>query len=286
MTAYDLGDRVTLSTTLRDAAGEPTDATVSLTVWSPANVVTTPVVTDPAGAGTYEAQIEPDETGLWLYRWTSTGLVEAVDGGSFQVRDAQVAAATEYCTVADVRQQLGDTDLRLPEEALRTAVATASREIDEHCGRKFWLDRETSTRLYDGGFAQILIDDVGTLDELEVATAADGSTFTTLVADAYELSPLNPVMDVPHAWWWLSEAPGSDTTWAWARRIRVTARWGWSSVPEQVRLACVLRAVNLFKRKDSPYGVAGFGEFGVMRIRMDPDVNALLQPFVRQIGIA
>jgi hypothetical protein len=37
-----------------------------------------------------------------------------------------------------------------------------------------------------------------------------------------------------------------------------------------------------FKRYDSPLGVAGFGDIGVMRVsRVDPDVAALLEPYVK-----
>ncbi len=288
MSTYDLGDRVTLSTTLRDAAGEPTDATVTLTLWSPAGVVTTPAVTDPAGAGTYEVQLEPDEIGQWLYRWTATGLVEAVDGGSFRVRDDQAAALTEYCTVTDVRTQLGDatnTRNRLDEEQVRAAIVAASREIDDHCGRRFWLDREASSRVFAGGGPRILIDDVGSLDDLAVAISADGSSWgSDLAASAYEFLPRNAATSGQAAWavWGVAEAQ-LGSTWAWAHRIRVTARWGWSAVPEAVRQACILRAVALYQRKDSPHGVAGFDNFGVVRLRQDPDVASLLQPFLRQV---
>jgi hypothetical protein len=34
------------------------------------------------------------------------------------------------------------------------------------------------------------------------------------------------------------------------------------------------------KRQESPLGVAGFGEFGVVRVsRLDPDIDAMLQPY-------
>jgi hypothetical protein len=43
----------------------------------------------------------------------------------------------------------------------------------------------------------------------------------------------------------------------------------------------------VFKRADSPLGVAGFGEFGVVRVtQLDPDVKALLEPYRRHAGFA
>lgn len=44
--------------------------------------------------------------------------------------------------------------------------------------------------------------------------------------------------------------------------------------------ACFIQASRIFKRKESPFGVAGGGEYGPMRIgRLDPDVREFLQPF-------
>jgi hypothetical protein len=45
-------------------------------------------------------------------------------------------------------------------------------------------------------------------------------------------------------------------------------------------------AMRQFKRYDSPTGVMGFGDLGVMRVgRVDPDVEKLLMPF-RKMGFA
>ena len=53
-----------------------------------------------------------------------------------------------------------------------------------------------------------------------------------------------------------------------------------ASVPDDIVQACLILSTRLFKRKDSPEGVAGFADFGAVRLsRMDPDVQALLNPF-------
>ena len=76
-------------------------------------------------------------------------------------------------------------------------------------------------------------------------------------------------------------------SWTWARRVRVTARWGWSAVPDAVNEACILRAAALYKRKEAPFAVAGFDGFGAVRLRaQDPDVSALLGSYIRPDGIA
>jgi hypothetical protein len=49
-----------------------------------------------------------------------------------------------------------------------------------------------------------------------------------------------------------------------------------------VKQATILLAMRQFKRYDSPTGVMGFGDLGVMRVgRVDPDVEKLLMPFKR-----
>ena len=189
-----------------------------------------------------------------------------------------------YTTVAELRSQLNDTRDLNDSGELQAAIDAASREIDEHCGRNFDLDASASTRLYEpSGSTRLPIDDIGSTSGLIVEYSADGSTYTMVAASNYELLPLNASSAAggAYAWWWLAEAPAATTSWAWARRVRVSARWGWSAVPAQVRQACLIRAAAIYKRRESPQGVAGFGEFGVVRLRADPDVAILLQPFVR-----
>ena len=53
--------------------------------------------------------------------------------------------------------------------------------------------------------------------------------------------------------------------WPWSHldRIQVTGVFGWPAVPLAVKQAALIAAADLFKLKDAPFGVAGFGEFGV-----------------------
>ena len=52
-------------------------------------------------------------------------------------------------------------------------------------------------------------------------------------------------------------------------------------VPDNVREATLLQTARQFRRRLSPEGVAGFGEFGAVRVsRLDPDVEALITPDV------
>jgi hypothetical protein len=48
-----------------------------------------------------------------------------------------------------------------------------------------------------------------------------------------------------------------------------------------VKQAALIAATDLFKLKDAPYGVAGFGEFGAVRIQDNLRVASLLAPYRR-----
>lgn len=204
--------------------------------------------------------------------------------------------ANEYATVADLRAQLGDVAARVDTATLQRLLTTASREVDRWVGRKFWLDPAPTTRVYDitssaGDDGQILIDDIGSRAGLSVGAGLDGTTWDALDSGSYELQPLQSDLVDPdaYAWWWLAESAatwnGEYGSWLWNRRVQITARWGWSAPPSAVVEATLLRATNLFKRKDAPFGVAGFDAFGSVRVRRDPDFVDLLAPYKRQVSI-
>ena len=52
--------------------------------------------------------------------------------------------------------------------------------------------------------------------------------------------------------------------------------------------ACVLQASRLSARLQSPLGVAGFGDMGIMRVSrgLDPDVAQLIEGYRRFRGVA
>lgn len=198
-----------------------------------------------------------------------------------------------YAAVSDLRNYLGDANSKLDSTDLTRVLTVASREVDQYTGRKFDLDSSVSARMFDGdNDGRILIDDVGSTSGLVVENSLDAVTYYTVPAAAYELGPLNTNLTSPDAWafWFIDESPAVDAggygSWAWERRIRVTAKWGWSAIPAQVVQATIIRAGSLFRRKDAPFGVAGFDGYGAVRVRLDPDVQALLAPYRRNFGIA
>lgn len=190
-----------------------------------------------------------------------------------------------YCTVADLRGHLGDTGTALNATLLERAINATSRAIDRYCGRRFWQDSAPVARLYAPDDPTIAwVEDISTTTGLVVATdpLGDGSFVTTWTAADYQLEPLNADRD---GWpWWRIVTVGAYLFPTTRRAgLRVTSQGGWAAIPDDVNQAALIRAANLFKRREAPFGVAGTNDFGVVRIsrRGDPDVVDLLDPYVR-----
>lgn len=191
--------------------------------------------------------------------------------------------ANEYGDLDELKAKLGieaDDDSR--DGLLSKALGAASRSIDRACGRRFWLDAQPVQRTYnprgravrqeDGEL--LLIDDIGSLTGLTVE-AGRGGAFTPVTG--YETSPDNALMDGKPVQGLLRLGGLWDLSTA---RVRVTARFGWPAIPDDITEACLIQAARLFKRKDSPEGVMGSAEWGVVRLsRRDPDVWNLIEPY-------
>lgn len=190
--------------------------------------------------------------------------------------------ANEYATPAALKKSLGIIDTDRDDE-IDQALAAASRGIDRDTGRRFWLDPVPVTRVFsphgrivrDEGGIRLLVDDIGDDADLVVETGS-GASWTTTVD--YETAPDNALVRGRP----ITALSRNSGTWAsGSARVRVTARWGWPAVPDEVVMATKIQAARLFKRKDSPEGVTGSAEWGVVRLsRIDPDVFALIRHFV------
>ncbi|HEY9414189.1 MAG TPA: hypothetical protein VIQ30_05480 [Pseudonocardia sp.] len=198
-----------------------------------------------------------------------------------------MAVTNGYCTTAELREHFRDTGSELTTELLERAINATSRAIDRHCGRRFWQDSAVQAKVYRADDAYELdVDDISTTTGLIIATdtTGDGSYATTWAPSDYQLEPLNADTEsTAHAWWRVVAIDGELFPVS-ARRatVRVTARFGWSAVPDMVTEACILRAAALFKRKEAVFGIAGLNGFGEVRItRRDPDVMELLHPFIK-----
>jgi hypothetical protein len=194
--------------------------------------------------------------------------------------------ANEYALLSDLKSRLQITDTTRDTE-LQGKLTTASRDIDRDTGRRFYLDGSASARVFNPRNRQVptaegmklLIDDVGDITGLTVEVGTTINNAWSTITTGYETGPENALVRGDPVTWLLR----AYIPWVYypLQRIRVTAVWGWPTVPDQIKEACLLRAARLFKRRESPDGTVGAGDFGVIRVgRYDPDYDGLIQPFV------
>tara|TARA_R110001632_G_scaffold11634_2_gene41640 strand:- start:2358 stop:2951 length:594 start_codon:yes stop_codon:yes gene_type:complete len=193
-----------------------------------------------------------------------------------------MAITNGYCTLADVKAALRITDT-VDDTLLELAAEAASRQIDGHTERVFYT--ETATRIFTPSDSYVcIIDDVSALTSIKVSDNADGVFGDAWTATDYQLEPLNgqsgglvtPATQIRAVGDFTFPVAGQDAT------VQVTGTFGWAAVPTAVRQAAILLSSRQYKRYDSPLGVAGFGDLGVVRVsNIDPDIAKLLEPFMR-----
>ena len=67
--------------------------------------------------------------------------------------------------------------------------------------------------------------------------------------------------------------------------MKVTAQFGWAAVPDLVSHATKIAAARLFKMKDATDGFIGVAGWGPVAVKENPEVRALLQPFMKSPAV-
>lgn len=199
----------------------------------------------------------------------------------------------DYATATELAEFVRITD-SLDEAQLSLAVAAASRAIDDATHRQFGLVDAPENRYYTAGWDRLRhrwvvpIDDLMTEVGLLVAyDADDDQTYASTITN-YQLRPLNAAAD-GSPWTEIVVRPGSAVQPGTVEGgVRVTARFGWSAVPDTIKQACLLQASRLLSRRDAPFGVAGSPDAGSevrLLARLDPDVAVSVTPYRREWGV-
>lgn len=205
-----------------------------------------------------------------------------------------MAIVNGYATLNEIKAYLSISDT-VDDTLLENLVESASRSIDRIANRRFYLDSTASARLYRA-YSDIFVytDDIGSTTDLAVAIDENGNgTYTksvTLNTD-YILDPLTaPSLNRPY-----TQLTMVSNTQMWPifpgltqnglrPGVRVTAKWGWPEVPNDINMACLILTADLYKRKDAPGGILGLGDLGV--VRMSPlgrDVTAMVRAYKKEV---
>ena len=201
-----------------------------------------------------------------------------------------MAITNGYTTLNDVKDSL-NLDDSIDNAAIELAIATASRQIDDYCGRFFYKDgteAAPATRYYSPtDFYTVVVDDFVSLSEIATDDTFDQLYQTVWTASDRMFEPVNN----PSRGWPLSRilAVGSYIFPAnLPQSVRLRGIFGWSSVPFEVKTAAKIQASRLFLRNQSPFGIAGNTDLGTVRLaaKLDADVEALLRPMRKNNGLA
>lgn len=196
-----------------------------------------------------------------------------------------MAMTNPYASLVQVKAALRITD-SVDDTLLEMAIESASRAIDGHANRYFYSSG-TATRIYTAdSYDLVQIDDLaGTAITLVTDPNADNTWADTWTTTDYQLEPVNGIVDGLNVPYTRIRAIG-DYSFPMndgEALVKVTGVFGWSAVPTAITQACVIQSSRIFKRLDSPLGVAGFGDMGAVRVSryLDPDVEQLVAPYRR-----
>lgn len=217
-----------------------------------------------------------------------------------------MAWAPDYVTTAELRAYATRSGVTVDDAYLAMAVTTASRVVDDWCGRQFGKVDAAEARVYTPEWDPerrqwyVDIDDLHSSTGLAVAVDNDNDgAFEQAVTD-YRLWPANAPQKgrpwtriifsvdstvTPAPWWAGIYAP-------WGGRpdsVEVDGLFGWAAVPVAVKEATLIEANRIHQRRVSPFGIAGSPETGSeLRLLRSVDVDAqkALAPYRRRWSAA
>lgn len=195
-----------------------------------------------------------------------------------------MALGDPYATDVELKARL-DITANTYDDEIDAALAAASAGVGQYCRRQFNQTDTASARVfYPGSCTRALVDDFHTITDLAIATGIGGVYPTAWTAADYQLEPLNGTVAGETGWPYDTIVAVGARTFPTSRvpPLRVTAQWGWAAVPAPVKAATLILASELLKLREAPFGVVGFGDFGVVRVQQNRKVVELLAPYRNQ----
>ena len=205
-------------------------------------------------------------------------------------------ATNAYLTLEELRSYVG-VSAASDTADLDDVLTAASRMVDRYCGRHFY-QATAQAREFDvdsDGYTVTLgpFNDLVSLTTFAYDNNDDGTYESTISASGYQL--LAPPQGQAPATWPYTQVrvlstvvlPYAPTALGRIDLIRLTGTWGWPAVPPEVKQATRILAAELYKLSDAVFGVAGFGEFGVVRLgrQLPARAQQLLQPFRHPLNV-
>jgi hypothetical protein len=206
-----------------------------------------------------------------------------------------MAITNGYATLADVKAAARITDT-IDDALLEIAIESSSRDLDAYTERVFYSTGGTPVvRVYiPQDIYLVETDDIISVTTLKSDSTGNGTFDITWASTDFQLEPLNGraggidtpatrIRAIGEYLWPVYEPRNVNSNQA---SVQVTGVFGFASVPIAIKQATILAALRAYKRYESPTGVLGFSDMGVVRIgRLDPDVQRLVDPY-RKVRMA
>ena len=203
-----------------------------------------------------------------------------------------MAITNGYVTLAQVIAEMGTSSITDKDARIEQAINSASRDIDNFAGRRFWQDPTVVAReYYADSWDELLSTPTAVLD-ISTATGLivklddddDGTFATTLtIGTHFVLTPRNAAADSePFTGIRLVDSLYSIPRSSSGRPgIQVTAKFGFASVPAAIEQACLIQSVLHYKATDAAMGGLSFGDGAFMRVRgeLNPIAKGLVSPY-------
>lgn len=205
-------------------------------------------------------------------------------------------AHTQYVDKTDLKAYIGLSGSG-QDDNIDNAINGASRQIDAICGRHFYQDDTVQTRFYTPVNALYLdVDDISVTTGLVVKLDDndDGTYEKTLTLNTdFFLEPVNPdivakvsstIYYEPYTSLRILDTRSSerfDPTIL--KHVEITAKFGFSYIPEAIKQATLIQALRLFKRKDAPFNILGNEQTGQIELfnKFDPDAKELIKGYIK-----
>jgi hypothetical protein len=245
------------------------------------------IIEDPSGSGDYVFRgTAPTMEGKYSPAWDTGPDTPLIFDEDIVVTRTAIGPSTpsghEYVTRDELKNTLAVNDDSFLDEDIDLQVETASRDIDEACGQRFYTDGEETRILYARPAAlEVFVGPFVEVVSLNVDSALDGTYATEWEeGEEYLLEPWNaPALGRP--WRYVSLRRRGGAGWPPVRpNVQLVGVFGWNTVPSQIKTAAGLLANRYLKRaREAPFAIVA-GESAATRLaRTDPDVYQLLRRF-------
>jgi len=197
-----------------------------------------------------------------------------------------MALVNGYCSLEELKSEMAISDA-VDDALLEAVIEVVSRWVEDWCNRRFYTTAADETRYYTAMRSDRLLlpDDLLTLTSLATDDDGDRTYEDTWAATDYDKCPFNAALD-SQPYTSIQVAPDGDYTFpvGMQKGVKLVGKFGYSTTtPAAIKKATLLRATQLFRLKDSPFGSVGGEGMGPIAtpVPVWGIVQGLLLPFRR-----